>query len=226
MTERTIRDYFLLKTHSVLVRMGMDLVPLGDRSSNRSTIVRSMAEAGMLLNGCEAYQIIELVKATGKLPGALAEVGVFRGGSARLICEAKGDRDLHLFDTWDGLPDPTEADSGSVFRSHEYSASMETTIKYLSGYTGVHFYRGLFPATADPIRELKFSFAHLDVDLHVATASALEFFYSRMSRGGVIMCHDYYNSPGVRTAVDEFYREKPEIVLQQPAGEHCIIVKL
>jgi len=224
-TARTVRAYFSSKAHSALVRMGMDLVPLGDRSSNISVIVRSMADTGMLLNGCEAYQIIELVKATGKIPGVLAEVGVFRGGSARLICEAKGNRDLHLFDTWEGLPDPTEADSGSVFRSREFPASMEATSKYLNGYTGVHFYRGLFPATADPIRDLKFSFVHLDVDLHVATASALEFFYPRMSKGGVIMSHDYY-SPGVRTAVDEFYRDKPEIVLQQPAGAHCVIVKL
>jgi hypothetical protein len=203
----------------------MDLVPLGDRSSNRSIIVRSLIDGDMLLNGCEAYQIIELVKATGKIPGALAEVGVFRGGSARLICEAKGNRDLHLFDTWEGLPDPTEADGGSGFRSREFAASMKATSQYLSGYTGVYFYRGLFPATAGPIRGLKFSFVHLDVDLHAATASALEFFYPRMSAGGVIMSHDYW-SPGVRTAVDEFYRDKPEIIQQQPAGRHCVIVKL
>src|SRR5271157_3319146 len=140
MTARMIRAYLSSTAHSALVRMGMDLVPVGDRSSNLPIIVRSMAETGMLLNGCEAYQIIELVKATGKVPGALAEVGVFRGGSARLICEAKGARELHLFDTWEGLPDPTEADSGSGFRSREFPASMEATITYLSGYTGVHFY--------------------------------------------------------------------------------------
>jgi len=184
-----------------------------------------MTDTGMLMNGFGAYQIIELVKATGKIPGALAEVGVFRGGTARLMCEAKGDRDLHLFDTWEGLPEPTDADLGSGFRNRDYVASMQETSKYLSGYSGVHSYQGLFPATADRIRDLKFSFVHLDVDLHVATVSGLEFFYPRMSRGGVIISHDYY-SPGVRTAVDEFFRDKPEIVVQQPASAHCIIVKL
>ena len=141
------------------------------------------------------------------------------------MCEAKGDRDLHLFDTWEGLPEPTDADRGSGFRNRDYVASMQETSKYLSGYSGVHFYQGLFPATADRIRDLKFSFVHLDVDLHVATVEGLEFFYPRMSRGGVIISHDYY-SPGVRTAVDEFFRDKPEIVMQQPASAHCIIVKL
>ncbi len=225
MTVRTFRAYLESRAHSVLARLGVDLVPLGDRSSNRSIIIRSLIDRCMVMNACEAYQIIELVKATGKVPGALAEVGVFRGGSARLICEAKGNRELHLFDTWDGLPDPGEADRGSGFCSGEFVASLEATSKYLAGFAGVHFYRGLFPATADPIRDLDFSFVHLDVDLHASTVSALEFFYPRMSKGGVIMSHDYW-SPGVRTAVDEFYRDKSEIVLPQPAGRHCVIVKL
>jgi O-methyltransferase len=225
MAAKTIRAHFSSKVHRALVRMGKDASTIGDGASHLSSIVRSMTDTGMLMNGFGAYQIIELVKATGKIPGALAEVGVFRGGTARLICEAKGDRDLHLFDTWEGLPEPTEADRGSGFRNRDYVASMQETSKYLSGYSGVHFYQGLFPATADRIRDLKFSFVHLDVDLYVATVSGLEFFYPRMSRGGVIISHDYY-SPGVRTAVDEFFRDKPEIVVQQPASAHCIIVKL
>ena len=36
----------------------------------------------------------------------MAEVGVYQGVSAKLICEAKGDKELHLFDTFEGLPDP------------------------------------------------------------------------------------------------------------------------
>ena len=40
------------------------------------------------------------VKATRKLSGDIAEVGVYRGGSAMIICEAKGNKKLHLFDTF------------------------------------------------------------------------------------------------------------------------------
>jgi len=46
-----------------------------------------------------------------------------------------------------------------------------------------------------------------------------------MSRGGVLMCHDYYCA-GVRKAVDEFFTGKPETVIPQPAGAHCLTVKL
>lgn len=225
MTTREIRIYLGRKAHSTLIRMGRDLVPIGDRASNLIQIIQSIRDTGMLLNGCEAYQIMELVKATGKVPGALAEVGVFRGGSARLICEVKGKRELYLYDTWKGLPDPTQPDNGSGFRRGDFGASLEATRKYLSAYEGVHFYQGLFPETAGDIRHLNFSFVHIDVDLHVATAAALEFFYPRMSKGGVLMSHDYY-SPGVKRAVDEFFGDKPEIVVPQPAGAHCVIVKL
>ena len=42
--------------------------------------------------------------------------------------------------------------------------------------------------------------------------------------GGLLMSHDY-NAAGVRRAVDEFFSNKPEIVVQNPAGQHCLVVK-
>ena len=43
-------------------------------------------------------------KITGKVTGDIAEVGVYKGGSAKIICSAKGDRHLHLFDTFAAFP--------------------------------------------------------------------------------------------------------------------------
>src|SRR5688500_6464098 len=60
----------------------------------------------------EQYIVYSLVKAQSKLEGAIAEVRVYRGASARLICEAKGAKPLLLFDTFEGLPEPTAADRG------------------------------------------------------------------------------------------------------------------
>src|SRR5689334_9943153 len=48
----------------------------------------------------EGYMIYSAVQRTSKVPGDVAEVGVFRGQSARIICEAKGEKVLHLFDTF------------------------------------------------------------------------------------------------------------------------------
>lgn len=158
----------------------------------------------------EAYQIFMLVKKTAKVGGDIAEVGVYKGGSAKVICEAKGNRSLHLFDTFEGLPDPWDFDAVQ---------------NYLRTYSNVYFYKGLFPATAEPTKDKKFSFVHLDVDMYGSTLYCLVYFYPRMSHGGIIVSHDYSLIPGVRKAVDEFFEDKPEAVIEL-SGNQCLIVKL
>ena len=63
-----------------------------------------------LLSAFEQYLVYAAARAQTKLPGAMAEVGVYAGASAKLICEAKGDKALHLFDTFSGLPESTPED--------------------------------------------------------------------------------------------------------------------
>jgi len=56
----------------------------------------------------------------------------------------------------------------------------------------------------------KYSFVHLDTDTYESTIRGLEYFSTRMSIGGSIVIHDYYNSqcPGVSVAVDKFMNEQ------------------
>jgi hypothetical protein len=171
----------------------------------------------------EAYQIRSAVLATAKLEGDIAEVGVFRGGTARVICEAKGDRQLHLFDTFEGLPEPGNVDA--AFYKGQYACSLEGVREYLSGFPKVHFYKGYFPATGQPVKDRSFSFVHLDVDLYESTSQALEFFYPRMDPGGIIVSHDYVAFPGVRNAFDEFFEYKPEPVVEL-IGNQCLVTKI
>ena len=43
-----------------------------------------------------------------------------------------------------------------------------------------------------------------------AHRSCLEFFYSRMSPGGIILSHDYMTAPGVKKAFDDFFEDRAE----------------
>src|SRR6266446_3101953 len=61
-------------------------------------------ERRSLLSAFEAFLVYSVARAQAKRPGAFAEVGVYKGASAKLICAAKGDKTLHLFDTFEGLP--------------------------------------------------------------------------------------------------------------------------
>lgn len=171
----------------------------------------------------EAYVIRAAVLATAKVEGDLAEVGVFRGGTARVIGEAKGSRRLHLFDTFEGLPAPGAIDT--AFQQGQYAGSLEAVRAFLAGCEGVEFYQGLFPATGEAVKERRFSFVHLDVDLYESTRASLEFFYPRLSTGGVIVSHDYVEFAGVRRAFDEFFAGKPEPVLEL-SGNQCMVVKV
>ena len=211
--------------NQLLLRFGLDLVKVADRKTFLRPIRRVMSETSILLNGCEAYFLMSCVTATANVEGEIAEVGVFRGGSAKLIAEVKGDRELHLFDSFGGLPELTEPDPGPLFRPGQFHAREADVRRYLSSFTRVFIYKGWFPGTAERVAAMKFSFVHLDVDLFEPTRDALEFFYPRLSRGAVLVSHDYNYAAGVRRAFDEFFRGRPENVLQQPGGTQCFIVK-
>jgi hypothetical protein len=150
-------------------------------------------------------------------------VGVYQGGSAKVICEAKGARHLHLFDTFAGLPSPKDIDR-SDFTEGRFACSLDSVRQYLGSYSGVTFYEGFFPATAPPVSNRRFSFVNIDVDIYDSTRSALEFFFPRMSPGGVLISHDY-SAGGVKAAFDEFLSDKPEPLIEL-AGDQCMVTKI
>ncbi|MDY0170227.1 MAG: TylF/MycF/NovP-related O-methyltransferase [Thermoguttaceae bacterium] len=185
---------------------------------------RVRRERQSLLTAFESFMIYSLARAHRDHPGEMAEVGVYRGGSAKLICEAKGGKPLHLFDTFEGLPTATKSD-GPVYRKGQYTCSMESVAQYVAAYPNVACYKGLFPETAGPVENRRFCFVHFDVDLYESTKSCLEFFYSRMNPGGVMISHDYSLLAGVKQAFQEFFAGRPEGVIELPTTQ-CMVVKL
>ena len=173
----------------------------------------------------EAYQIHRAVQSVAKIEGDMAEVGVFEGGSARVILEAENNKILHLFDTFEGLPEVSEHDS-KWFSKGQYYGPVEVVEKNLAGLPNYELHKGIFPVeTGGAIRDKKFSFVHLDVDIYSSTKDAIEFFYPRISRGGVLISHDYVSAEGVRSAFDEFFADKPEPLIEM-SGSQVLVVKI
>ena len=210
----------------ILARKDLAIVPsdtLAERADTYRLIRQVRQETSMVLLDSEAYSICALVRRTAKVPGDIAEVGVYRGGSARLICEEKGPRGLHLFDTFEGLPQVTEWDA--KFRQGGFASSFDQVQKYLKPFPEVRFHKGMFPETAQHLGDLRFSFVHLDVDLYESTRSGLQWFYPRMSSGAVLVSHDYTIAAGVRKAIDEFMLDKPGCLIEL-SGSQVAFVKL
>lgn len=187
-------------------------------------VLQIRSERTLLLSAGEACQILSAITATAHLPGDIAELGVAYGASAKLIATHADTRTVHLFDTFAGLPAPAEGDS-EKFRAGDFKSQLDSVKTYLTGLN-CHFYQGLFPATAGPVSASRFSFVHLDVDLYESTRAGLEFFYPRMTPGGIIISHDFLSADGVNRAFEEFFEDKPERPIELISGYQCMVVKL
>jgi O-methyltransferase len=221
----SIRVAGLTTLNRILLRRNLVIIPSDNvpaRAGARELISSTRRETAMVLLDAEAYNIYSAAKESLKVPGDVAEVGVFRGGSARLMCAVKGDRALHLFDTFSGLPEAGEYDS--KFQKGGFAASLEEVQQYLAPFPGVHFHKGLFPDTARGLENMRFSFVHLDVDLYQSTRASLEWFYPRLNRGAMLISHDY-DAEGVRQAFGEFFAGKPECIIEL-ASTQVAFVKL
>jgi O-methyltransferase len=196
-----------------------------DRKAFAKDLQKIRSETELLIEDIEAYYIYMAVKRTRKVPGDIAEVGVYKGGSAKIICSAKGDKHLHLFDTFEGLPRVDDIDTVWPFYEGKFAASYDSVRDYLKNDRNVNFYKGVFPLTSDPVKGVSFSLVNLDVDCYESTKQCLEFFYSRMSKGGIILSHDYMTAPGVKKAFDDFFEDREEPVLET-AGSQCLVVKV
>jgi len=224
----TIRQRLSLAVINLIRSRHGVVIFFGDRERREdlTTVARVREERKLLLSDHEAHQLMRMVRSTAKVPGDIAEVGTYKGVSAKLIAEARGDQSkktLYLFDTFEGLPELQDIDR-SQFQKGQYGAGMYEVADYLCTYPNIALYSGIFPASAGPIEEKKFSFVHLDVDLYQSTKEALEFFYPRMTVGGVIVSHDYLVTPGATKAVTEFMADKPEPVIEL-SWRQCAIVK-
>ena len=174
----------------------------------------------------EAYLLYSIGRSLADVPGDFAEVGTYRGGSAYMMCLAKGSKRMHVFDTFRGLPQGSRS-HGDTFRPGMYNCCLSEVANNLSRFDNLQFHKGVFPCTARGVCELEetaYSFVNIDVDLYQGTIDGLEFFYPRLPTGGIIVTHDYWME-GVRKAFDEFLADKREIAIDLPTTQ-AMIVKL
>jgi hypothetical protein len=148
----------------------------------------------------QTYGDVEvLCEYAGRLNGNFAELGVFRGGSALILCSLKRDNPLYLFDTFAGNPGGDEFDAESTLLG-TYKGDLEEVKQLLKDYDKVYITQGIFPDVE--IEERTYCFVHIDVDSHKATKAGLDYFYPRMDAGGVIIIHDIPLEPVTRAVHD------------------------
>jgi O-methyltransferase len=179
------------------------------------------------------YMIHRFARHCSNVEGDFAECGVYRGGTAFLIADtlkdsADRDRRLHLFDTFSGMPAIANDDPSGLKEGRFGDTSLDAVKEYLQPFSSVVFHPGFIPETFGAVKDSKFAFLHVDVDLYQTTKDCMAFFWERMTAGGVVVFDDYGFHPfkyAEKQAVDEFFDGKPEVPVSLRTGQ-CIVVKL
>jgi O-methyltransferase len=166
--------------------------------------------------------------ADARVPGAFVECGVWKGGSVMMMAATLKaakitDRDIYLFDTFTGMPEPDDKDvdytgtpMSEVTKTNpnwlkagmdEVRANVARTDYPMARF---HFVPGDVLETIPAQAPAEIALLRLDTDWHKSTAHELAHLFSRLSRRGVLIIDDYGHYRGVREAVDEFFARLPE----------------
>jgi O-methyltransferase len=182
-----------------------------------------------LVDKIRCFIIYQLAHQACAVKGDAAEVGVYKGGTARLIAkilsEKKG-KAVHLFDTFSGMPPADPARDIHVCGDFS-DTSLDSVKSYLKDLPNIVLHQGIFPQAAAPLNDARFSFVHIDADIYRSVMDCCIFFYPRMEKGGMMIFDDYgfLTCPGAKSAVDEFFSGCPERPSYLPTGQ-CIVIKI
>jgi O-methyltransferase len=175
------------------------------------------------------YALIQAVRyvSASAIAGAIVECGVWKGGSmvaiARTLLQLQDvRRDLYLFDTFEGMPEPTVEDvdySGKQasevllkdigFKCADAPLERVKEVLYGTGYPRerIHFVRGKVEETVPASAPDSISLLRLDTDWYTSTKHELIHLFPRLSQAGVIIIDDYGHWRGSRQACDEYFSE-------------------
>lgn len=182
-----------------------------------------------------------------KIDGCFVECGVARGGCSALMAmvanDNGGDRKVWLFDSFEGLPDPTIEDAVDVIEHPGEDRHSNALHKgYCLGtydeverllFSRLHlsknnifmiegWFQDTLPKYKDKIGDI--SFLRMDGDWYESTKCCLENLYDNVISGGYIFIDDY-SLAGCKKAVDEFLtkrKENVEFVFDNRGGAYFV----
>jgi O-methyltransferase len=167
-----------------------------------------------------------------QLEGDLVECGVYRGGLARAIVDYVGfgalDKHFYLFDTFSGIPDqaisPAERALGRS--SSEFDECYAAVCETFRPFPNVHPIRGIVPDSLPQAPIERVAYLSLDMNVYQPEIAAAEYFWPRMSSGGIILLDDYGFRRYImeKYAFDEFAARKGVPILSLPTGQGLILV--
>lgn len=155
-----------------------------------------------------------------RIPGNIAELGVYKGDTACKLNALFPDRRLYLFDTFEGFDTRDIAKEKELNCSRaaagDFSDTTEEAVLARMAYPKqIALHKGFFPQTAAGLENETYALVSLDADLYAPLLAGLEYFYPRLSPGGIIFMHDYNNERfrGAKQAVEDYEKKHGQLLL-------------
>ena len=174
------------------------------RNVEASLALSRMHDRGVHSQPCclEPWELIPMVKmAASAPPGCFVEVGVYWGGAAHHLVGIgkKQDRQVYLYDTFDGMPYMDAEDVNGV-----PVGELKTSYATVKGFLGTwpHLYKCVFPYDVDLPPE-PIAFAHIDVDAYRSTKETCAALAPLMAKDGIMWFDDTNTLEGARQAIRE-----------------------
>jgi O-methyltransferase len=138
-------------------------------------------------------------------------------------------RKFHLFDTFEGFRATDlkgETGEAATYTPENFAdTSVKKVLQKIGGNQNIQVHPGYFPDTTTGLENERFALVNIDCDLYKPTKSGLDFFYPRLSPGGVIFIHDYNPKwEGIMKALEEFREETGESFILLPDMEGTVMI--
>lgn len=127
-------------------------------------------------------------------------------------------------DSFEGVSEPSNFDS-DYFKKHDLRVPYEVAKSNLSRFNNVDLIKGWIPEVFGKLKDSRYSFVHIDVDLYEPTLKSVEYFWDKIITGGIMVCDDYGSSKtiGARKAIDDFFGRNK--IIELTTGQ-AIIIKI
>lgn len=200
------------------------LINSGDHNYSNFIDLYEKIEKTSILDFDRAYILFQAAQATIQIRGSSAECGVYKGGSSVLIANVSPERKHYALDTFEGFPDVISNADVLEKEEHFSDVSIAEIQKMFGDYKNIVMLKGKFSESFEKMYDEIFSFVYIDADLYVSTVECLNFFYPRLSKGGIMLFDDYLLpiTAGVKKAVDEFFAAKDEFPIVLPTCQAIV----
>ena len=216
-------------------------VQFPELSTDELAFVSKVYSASLTMTSFESLTTLAIaskyIRDTG-VPGDFVEAGVWRGGSSIVAKRILSDRKFFLFDTYQGMTEPSKFDfrvgnsdaestkskwiqsqkedhNAWVFAPiHEVKDNfarfglLDDLIVFVQGDVAITLHKEEVPSEISLLR--------LDTDFYESTLVELEVLWPRLVVGGILILDDYGHWDGARRAVDEYFSQHNLMPLMIP----------